>query len=522
MSEISRDQQTQKILGFALLGICFITIGILYWEAVLNLFERWDKEPAYSHGFLIPLVSLYIAWEKKHTFMPYFGQSSWLALPVCGVAMVIFFMGDVSSLLLFMHYSLIILLFGLALLVFGRGAKHLFVPIVLLGFAIPLPYIVGSILTAKMQLMSSSLGVSVIKLFNIPVYLSGNIIDLGSYKLQVVEACSGLRYLFPLMSLGFIAAYFYQAAMWKRVFVFVSTVPITIVMNSIRIAIVGVLVERYGSSMAEGFLHDFEGWLIFMVCTAILIIEIILIEKLTTGNKLIEVFGVVSAPSEGQSTNSDMVVEKKGLIQFGVILPLFFVMAVVLHNVKNREPVAIESVNLAAFPTQLGENWIGEHSSLEQRILNVLNPTDYMVADYRSESFDGRGVNLYMAYFENQYREVVPHSPQICIPGAGWEISQFSRRVVEGIPVNRAIIQKGVNTQLVYYWFVERGTFVANEYIKKWVLFKDALIENRSDGTIVRVVTPVYPDEDIAAAERRAKHFVSKVKSEVTEALPSI
>ena len=108
----------------------------------------------------------------------------------------------------------------------------------------------------------------------------GNIIDLGNYKLQVVEACSGLRYLYPLLSLGFLAAYLFQAPLWQRVVVFISAIPITIVMNSLRIAIVGVLVDRWGTEQAEGLLHFFEGWVIFIVCAAILAAEIWLFARL--------------------------------------------------------------------------------------------------------------------------------------------------------------------------------------------------------------------------------------------------
>ena len=128
-----------------------------------------------------------------------------------------------------------------------------------------------------MQLISSELGVLVIRLFDIPVYLEGNIIDLGTYKLQVVEACSGLRYMYPLLSLSLILAFFFRVVMWKRVLVFVSAIPITIVMNSIRIGIIGVLVEYFGIEVAEGFLHDFEGWVIFLVCFFFLYLEMWLI-----------------------------------------------------------------------------------------------------------------------------------------------------------------------------------------------------------------------------------------------------
>ncbi|MCB1902774.1 MAG: archaeosortase/exosortase family protein, partial [Gammaproteobacteria bacterium] len=130
-------------------------------------------------------------------------------------------------------------------------------------------------------------------LFGISVFLEGNVIDLGEYKLQVVEACSGLRYLFPLVSIAFLAAYMYKVEMWKRVLVFLSSIPITILMNSFRIGVIGYLVENYGTEQAEGFLHDFEGWIIFMACFAILLLEMTLLAKVGKRKyTLKEVFGL--------------------------------------------------------------------------------------------------------------------------------------------------------------------------------------------------------------------------------------
>ena len=115
---------------------------------------------------------------------------------------------------------------------------------------------------------------AVIRLFDISVYLEGNVIDLGVYQLQVVEACSGLRYLFPLMSFGFLISYIYRGPVWQKVVIFLSTIPITVVMNSFRIGVIGVTVEHFGIAAAEGFLHDFEGWIVFMACLGFLLFEI--------------------------------------------------------------------------------------------------------------------------------------------------------------------------------------------------------------------------------------------------------
>ena len=165
-----------------------------------------------------------------------------------------------------------------------------FIPIIFLLFAIPLPYFIDAMLSFRLQLISSQLGTSFIRLLQIPVFLEGNVIDLGIYKLQVVEACSGLRYLYPLMSLGFLAAYLFQAPLWQRALVFLSTIPITIVMNSLRIGIVGVLVNYWGPQDADGFLHMFEGWIIFIACAGVLVAEMSLLARLGSGKGFFEVF----------------------------------------------------------------------------------------------------------------------------------------------------------------------------------------------------------------------------------------
>ena len=97
-----------------------------------------------------------------------------------------------------------------------------------------------------------------------PVFLEGNVIDLGVYKLQVAEACSGLRYLFPIMSFSYVFAVLYRGPVWHKIVLLLSAVPIAVLMNSFRIGVIGVLVDRYGIGQAEGFLHFFEGWIIFL------------------------------------------------------------------------------------------------------------------------------------------------------------------------------------------------------------------------------------------------------------------
>ena len=205
-----------------------------------------------------------------------------------GVLVVLFgllmgLVGNFSNIPDIITYGFIFSIGGIVLILTGwrqglrfwPGWLHLF-------FMLPLPNFIYWPLSIQLQFISSNIGVEFIYLLGIPVYLDGNIIDLGVYKLQVAEACNGLRYLFPLMSFGWLFAVLYNGPTWHRVVLFLSTIPITILMNSLRIGVIGVLVNKYGIGQAEGFLHFFEGWVIFVACIVMLFIEAWLLQRLAS------------------------------------------------------------------------------------------------------------------------------------------------------------------------------------------------------------------------------------------------
>lgn len=494
------------------LFIVAIVLAILtYWNGLAEAVFRWGNQEEYSHGFLIPLVTLYILWEKQGLIKASIGPPLWSGVLIILAAVMIFIVGEISALYILIQYSFVFLLLGLSLVTFGRATKYTAAPILLLLFAIPLPYVIEVVLTAKLQLISSWLGVNFIRLFHIPVFLEGNVIDLGVYQLQVVEACSGLRYLFPLMSLGFIAAYFYQATFWKRAIVFLATIPVTILMNSFRIGVIGVMVDNWGISMAEGFLHDFEGWIIFMACAVILFAIIWGLEKLTNKEgSLAAVFGVVAEPSSmQQSSYSVQTATSKPLLASIVILLLSLVLAQFLDKRTELYPGHVSFVN---FPMTLND-WQGKHDKLDSQVVEKLGMTDYLLANYQNNKQSS--VNFYIAYYQSQRKGVSPHSPRVCIPGGGWEINDLQRITARGHPVNRVIIKKGEQRQLVYYWFQGHGRIVANEYINKWFLFVDSLFKNRTDGSLIRVVTNVAPQEDLSVADERLLDFMSYAEPEL-------
>jgi EpsI family protein len=161
---------------------------------------------------------------------------------------------------------------------------------------------------------------------------------------------------------------------------------------------------------------------------------------------------------------------------------------------------------------------------LEQEIEQLLKPDDYIITNYSKAKRDV--VNFYVAYYASQRKGYTPHSPIVCIPGGGWQISKFERTGYHSkalgvtLPLNRVVIARDNNKQLVYYWFVQRGRNVANEYWSKWLLFVDAITKNRTDGALVRLVTPIYPNETDEAADGRLQSFIDELEPRLRAYLP--
>lgn len=500
-----------------------VLIGLVaFSESLLELVHRWSSQEEYSHGFLIPIIVAWLLWTRRDALLASVGRRSWTGPVLILLAAVMHITGKLSALYILSQVGFIVALIGVVLGLGGYSLlKVTFIPIIFLLFAIPLPYFIDAVLSYRLQLISSELGTFFIRLFQIPVYLEGNVIDLGVYKLQVVEACSGLRYLYPLMSLGFLAAYLFQAPLWQRALVFLSTIPITIVMNSLRIGLVGVLVNYWGPQDADGFLHMFEGWFIFIACAGVLVAEITLLAHFGSGRGFFEVFYAPKVVANIPQGRDAQLFGRAPLVSCLVLLcaagsATFFVSA--------RHEIRPDRSLFATFPTTLGE-WRGRTSLLETQVEQGLGLTDYILSDYSRA--DRRQVNLYVAYYASQRTGLSPHSPSVCIPGNGWQISNLERTnysnsdLSVSLPLNRVVIARGLDKQLVYYWFEERGMKIANEYLSKLYLLRDAILENRTDGALVRLTTPFYPGESESDADKRLQEFMQAVVPNLAGYLPS-
>jgi len=496
-----------------------LVVIVAFDRALLELVHRWSVEEEYSHGFLIPAVSVWMLWMRRETLVASFGQPSWTGLVIIALAMAMHIVGQYSSIFVLSHIGFILVLMGIALTAGGYSLlKVTFIPIAFLIFAVPLPYFIQSNLTLQLQLISSQLGVDVIRMFQIPVYLEGNVIDLGFYKLQVVEACSGLRYLYPLLSLSFLAAYLFQAPIWQRALVFLSGIPITIAMNGFRIGMVGVTVNWWGPKMADEFLHFFEGWIIFIACAGFLVAEIFVLARLS-GRAFSQVFHLPALTVISRQQEVSAAGRQWALVSGLVVV---FAAGLFVHVISQQAEFIPDRMRFASFPSTI-DDWQGHTSLLDRDTEQALGLDDYLLSDYSKPN--GKPVNLYVAYYSSQRNGYSPHSPVVCIPGGGWLITDLKRTAFSGIgselPLNRVIIEKGGIKQIVYYWFDERGRQIANEYLSKWYLLADAITKNRTDGSLIRLTTQIFPGETERDADTRLRSFMRDVVPTLAGYLPA-
>lgn len=506
------------LLTYAILSV---TIGLLIFisfQSLSVMVHTWEVREEYSHGYLIPFITVFLLWQRKDLIEKEPFSSSWIGVFLVLTGSAVIIIGNISATHVISLYGFLITLVGITYAYMGSAAKIALVPVLFLFFMIPLPGIFLFRLSSELQLISSQIGVAVIRLFDISVFLEGNVIDLGKYKLQVVEACSGLRYLFPLLSLSFIAAYFFSVNYWKRAVIVLSSIPITIFMNSFRIGVIGVLVEYWGIEQAEGFLHDFEGWVVFMFSIGVIILEMWLILVLSKDKRpFSEAFGVYFPENTPKNAQVNIRPLNKSLIS---VLILLLVSSVITVSLGQREAVSLKRKSFDHFPMQVGQ-WTGRRGEIDKASLSLLKLDDYILADYTNQN---DGVNFYVAFYKQQETGGAAHSPKTCLPGGGWRILSNKEITLKGTgingPINRFLIGRGEDKMVVYYWFQQRGRIIASEYAVKWHLLLDSIKSNRTDGALVRLTAPVEQNEDVEVADKKLLRFAQRVVPVLRDYIP--
>lgn len=274
---VAGAERRQVTVALVAVGIALFVYGpILYYMAL-----HWNTVADYSHGFLIAPLALYFAWERKPQLKRARIEPSWWGMLPLALSTMTLVVGRLGVELMNMRISFVLALMGIVLLLLGRQVfKILAFPLFFLFLMVPLPQSLVNPIAFPLQLIAADWAVQVLYYLHIPALREGNIIHLPNTTLFVAEACSGLRSLMALITLGVVFAYFFRKSWGERIIIVASAIPIAIVVNALRVTITGILTYRFGEKAAEGAIHEFQGLITFSAAFVLLLGEAWLLAKL--------------------------------------------------------------------------------------------------------------------------------------------------------------------------------------------------------------------------------------------------
>jgi exosortase len=254
------------------MGVIFALLVICYFPVLKHLVWQWENDADVGHGFFVPVIAAYIAWQRRDAVLAVPVKPNYWGLLLLAWGAVQLVVGMLGVELFLQRTAFLISLVGAILTIGGTPVvRALAFPLFLLIFMIPIPAVVYTQITFPLQLFASRVAEAVLALLGIPVLRDGNVLELASQKLSVVEACSGIRSLLSLTFLSLVYAYFFDTKKWMRAALFLATIPIAILANAGRVTITGILSE-WRTDLAQGFFHSVEGWIIFIVAMILMII----------------------------------------------------------------------------------------------------------------------------------------------------------------------------------------------------------------------------------------------------------
>lgn len=456
-------------LGIPLILLCAPTVG--------DLVNLWWTRYGFSYGFLVPLVSLYLAWLQKPALehipvAPALGPGLlWLV-----VATLLLLASQAGGVITTASVALILVLAGLVLLLCGYGyLKALAFPLAYLIFMTPVLDFLTEPLDWPFQLLTASMSVSMLQALGIPVLLESSLyIILPTVTLEVARECSGAGLLIAVLAIGLPLASLTLQAWWSRITLVVSSVMIAIVANWIRVTVMGVYAQSGGKDL-HGPYHILQGLFVDWVAFAFLFVGAWLLGRLEKPAP------TPALPREQGSFSGFIFHGAAGNRAWWMGTITLAAAAVFLYSL-DRGTTALKK-DLETFPAVLGE-WVIDHTLKEDSFIGLQDVDESLVRTYRAP--DGRRVHLYVAYTKTQRqgKELV-----------GMETASLHARAIAtdlrigavSLPANRTFIDKGHRNIPAVFWYHINGMSYADRSQAKLATIKQAFLRGRTDGALVLV-----------------------------------
>ncbi|HIJ91204.1 MAG: VPLPA-CTERM-specific exosortase XrtD [Desulfobulbaceae bacterium] len=482
-----------------------------YWSVFQRLMITWDSGDN-SYGYLVIPLFLFLCWEKRDSFR--FGQFSWslAGVAVTLLATLLLLVGEAGSMETLVFLGIWGCFVGITAALYGKRLKVLLFPLLILLFIVPLPAFLNRTLTFQLKLLASYLAAGMLRVSGVSVLMDGNILDLGVSQLQVVDACSGLRYVVPMLLMSLLIGNFFLASRWRQAVIVALAIPLTIVVNALRIWITGLLTVNDLARFTEGSFHDSIGLVMFLASGALLIWLALLLRG-----------GSPAPPISLPPAESQQVNPLRALVVSLVICALFLAGGWALPRLQATQHVSPPRSSFDSFPMQLGP-WQGTRHFLSREILDALWSDDYVSASFVKQD-SGNVIHLLIPYYTYQGTRHTAHAPQSCLLGSGWAVLQTKERSFpaaagQDLPVTTLELKKGQERMLSGFFFLGRGRVVTSPWRNKFYLVLDSFTKRRTDGALVRAEMVVAPDQPLDAAYRELAQFLSLLWQELPAYVP--
>jgi len=565
-----KDQWLIYIFPLVILA-CF---GVAYWPAFQKLVKQWSAGDN-SYCYLIVPLFAYLLWDlrakrdkryavrgsrlevggKDHKQHPQtsdlkpnaalgalpqtsdlkpdhggfrfdeFSWSAWGLVPVVFSVMLIIIgeLGSVRALLFMGIWGCVV---GLCVMLYGKRTRHLVFPLLILFFIVPLPPFVNQILTFKLKMAASKLSVWMLRALGVSVVLEGNIIDIGVDKLQVADACSGLRYLMPMILMAVLVAYSFVKGRWRWMVLLLLIVPLSIFINAIRIWISALLTASGHPELAQNLFHDFSGWLMFMIASVILVTVALILKKIGTR---IKDKGLRDKDYKQLNGHNELNVKNhtnghwaRPVILTVVLCLLFAVSGWALKQIPSSTNLP-HRASFEHFPMKIGD-WLGKREYISDKILKSLWADDYVTARYfKPGSYNM--IYLLIPFYNYQATNHTAHAPQACILGGGFSLVRSKAHTIRVSPdrdikIMTMTLEKGDTRLLGSYFFLQKGRVITSPWMNKFYLIWDGITKQRTDGALVRAEMTVAPEQSMDEAYDELEAFIVKLWPILPEYVP--
>lgn len=503
---------THNLKKYTLPGLMTIAFLISFFPLLQKLAIRWDSGDN-SYCYLIVPLFLYLCWEKKKDFN--FGEFSWnpWGVILIGLSIVLMIFGELGSVETFLYVGIWGCAVGMICILYGFRVRRLIFPLVILAFIVPMPPFINQMLTFNLKLAASGFSVALLRLAGVSVLQDGNIIDIGITQMQVVDACSGLRYFVPLILMALLFGFFYCKRLWQKIILLLVVPPLSIFVNGLRIFATGMLHEWGKPELAENFFHDLSGWVVFMVAGAILFGVSMILQRFNTEKQ-----PAVAIDDVGGRRIISLVP-----VALTIVLCVLFVSSgYALQKLPSAANLP-ERKSFKEFPMRI-EDWSAKRHYLSEEILNSLWADDYVNATFINPKYPNT-VHLLIPFYEYQGTRHTAHAPQSCMLGGGWALlgsREHSVKIDSGeqIKVKTNAWEKGNSRILGSYFFFQRGRVITSPWVNKYWLLVDASTKRRTDGALVRVELILAPGQSEDDGYHILEGFIGKLYEILPEYVP--